>query len=360
MVLDKKTIEMAAHNFVWTEESEDGLLYFRRFTPSQMDVYSEDIMFCMMSRCQTGIYLLFQTTGDNIKLVLKKTSVLKMLPTILKELGIPKLVEMGIDLKEQIQQYGDGRLYIDDAFDIFVDDVLVSSPKPKSGKIKVTFENPEHQLKTIKICFPVFAEIGIKEISGNGEISYAQVEKGKIYSFGDSITQGFIAGSPSCSYVARLAEKLNMDALNQGVGGYFFNSDSLESIEELPAPKLITVAYGTNDWDLVSETISFREKVNEYFKKLTDVFCGIPKFVITPIWRGDMEVRASSGSFTDIIDIIKESAANYEDIYIIDGLSISPHEKEYYADGWLHPNSEGFKIMAEGIYENILKSKIIY
>lgn len=354
MVLDINAIESAAHNIAWVEEQGNGLLYFRRFTPSQMEAYSEDLLFSMMSRCQTGVYLLFQTTGNHINLVLKKTSVLEILPTVLKELGIPRLLGMGLNLKDQIKQYGDGRLYVDDAFDIFVDDVLVSSVRPKSGRIKIKFKNSKHQCKTVKICFPVFAEVGIKRISGNKEIYAVQSKKGKMYSFGDSITQGFVAGSPSCSYVARLAEKLNMDALNQGIGGYYFCADSLQGLEKLPVPKLITVAYGTNDWHMVPNMQAFKENVDEYFNKLNILWPDVPKIIITPLWRGDMETEGPSGSFTEIIKIIKDSAASIPNTSIVDGLSLLPHEKDYFADGWLHPNAEGFRLMAEGIKGSLL------
>lgn len=356
MVIDRATIEAAVHNSIWIEEDEEGVLYFRRFTPSQLEVYEQDIMFCMMSRCQTGIYLLFQTTGNRIDLVLKKTSVLKMLPTILKEMGIPKLLEMGKDFKEQIKQYGDGRLYVDDAFDIFVDDQLVASPKPKSGKMKIVFKNPKHELKTVKVCFPVFAEIGIKEIRCNGEIKGVNSAKESMYCFGDSITQGFVAGSPSCSYTAILADVLNLDTINQGVGGYYFMAESLTGLEAMPVPKLITVAYGTNDWTTMPDIETIRLNVRQYFNRMNEIFHDTPIYAITPIWRGDMDVMQPCGSLEDVIEIIKNETSVYANITIVDGFDISSHKTEDYADGWLHPNKEGFAVMTKGILEKINSS----
>ena len=55
-------------------------------------------------------------------------------------------------------------VYIDDAFDIFVDGELVSSIKPKSRRIKVNLKSG-HDLKTVKIA-SCFAEIGIKKVCG--------------------------------------------------------------------------------------------------------------------------------------------------------------------------------------------------
>jgi lysophospholipase L1-like esterase len=358
MLLDRNILNEAVHNSIWTEEDDEGFLYFRRFTPSQMEVYSDDVIFCLMSRCSTGVYLLFQTTGNKISLVCKKTSVLEILPAVLKELGISRLLDMGKELKDNIQQYGKGRIHIEDSFDVFIDGVKVAEPKPKSGKIRISFRNPKHKPVTVKICFPIFAEIGIKEIRCNGETKAVNSGKEKMYFFGDSITQGFVAGSPSCSYTVRLADALNLDAINQGVGSYYFMAESLTGLENLPKPKLITVAYGTNDWTTIPDIETIRNNVSQYFKKLYELYPDIPVLVITPIWRGDMDVLQPSGSLEDVINVIEEEASGYENIAIIDGFEISSHKSEDYADGFLHPNKEGFAIMAERIFDKI-KTKAV-
>lgn len=349
MLLDRSIFDNAVHNSIWTEEDEEGFLYFRRFTPSQMEVYSEDVIFCLMSRCSTGVYLLFQTTGNKVSLVCKKTSVLNILPTVFKELGISKLVEMGKEFKDNIQQYGKGRIYIEDSFDVFVDGIKMAEPKPKSGKIRISFKNPKHKPVNVKICFPIFAEIGIKEIRCNGETKAVNSDREKMYCFGDSITQGFVAGSPSCSYTARLADALNLDALNQGVGGYYFMAESLDGLESQPAPKIITVAYGTNDWTTMPDLDTIKVNVRQYFEKLCQFFPDTPILVITPIWRGDMETIKPSGYLEDVIKVIEAETSGYEKIKIIDGLIISSHKADDYADGFLHPNKEGFEVMAKGI-----------
>ena len=355
MTLGNNFLNSAAHNSIWTYEDQEGFLYFRRFTPSQMKVYSDDVIFCLMSRCSTGVYLLFQTTGNKVSMVCKKTSVLEVLPTVLKELGISRLLDMGKELKDNIQQYGKGRIYIEDSFDVFVDGVKVAEPKPKSGKIRISFRNPKHKPVTVKICFPIFAEIGIKEIRCNGEIKAVNSGKEKMYCFGDSITQGFVAGSPSDSYTARLADALNLDALNQGVGSHYFMEESLVGLETLPKPKLITVAYGTNDWTTIPDIETIRNNVRRYFNRLYDLFSDVPVLVITPIWRGDMDVLQPCGSFKDVIKVIEEETSGYENIIIIDGLEISSHKSEDYADGFLHPNKKGFAIMAERIVKSVSK-----
>ena len=353
MLLCRNTLENAAHNALWIEEDKDGFLFFRRFLPAQMEVYSEDLIPCLMTRCSTGVYLLFQTTGNKLRLICKKTSVIEILPTVLKDLGISKLIEMGNELKENVKNYGNGQISVEDSFDVFVDGIKIAEPKPKSGKIRISFKNPKHKLVTVKICLPIFAEIGIKEIKCNGVTKAGDSTKEIMYCFGDSITQGFVAGSPSCSYTALLSDALNMDALNQGVGSYYYMAESLIGLETLPVPKLITVAYGTNDWTMMPDIETIRTNVQKYFNRLNTLFPNTPIFVITPIWRGDMDVEQPSGFLEDVIELIENEALQYANIKIINGLEISSHKSEDYADGWLHPNKEGFAVMAKGILDKI-------
>ena len=65
--------------------------------------------------------------------------------------------------------------------------------------------------------------------------------------FGDSITHGYDALNPSFSYANRLADLLNADFVNKGIGGERF-FPTLAQLKDDIEPDYITVAYGTNDW----------------------------------------------------------------------------------------------------------------
>ncbi|NLB79082.1 MAG: hypothetical protein GX796_09655 [Clostridiaceae bacterium] len=54
-----------------------------------------------------------------------------------------------------------------------------------------------------------------------------------------------------------------------------------------------------------------------------------------------------------VTKVIEDESYEYENITIIDGLKISSDKAEHYADGFLHPNKEGFEVMAEGIVGEI-------
>ena len=72
-----------------------------------------------------------------------------------------------------------------------------------------------------------------------------------------------------------------------------------------------------------------------------------------------MGVLQPSGSLEDVIKVIEEETSGYENITIIEGFDISSHNAEDYADGFLHPNKEGFGFMAEGIIKKLKQKAFI-
>ena len=67
--------------------------------------------------------------------------------------------------------------------------------------------------------------------------------KYKMISFGDSITHGYDAIYPSLSYASQLAQNLDAEQLNKGIGGDIFFPALLDEKDAFE-PDFITVAYG--------------------------------------------------------------------------------------------------------------------
>ena len=68
--------------------------------------------------------------------------------------------------------------------------------------------------------------------------------------YGDSITQGYTALSPSLTYVNLVGDALNADVYDLGIGGEVFEPLMIDEAYPVKAD-LVTVAYGTNDWSHV-------------------------------------------------------------------------------------------------------------
>jgi lysophospholipase L1-like esterase len=240
-----------------------------------------------------------------------------------------------------------------DGVDFVVDDKLISTKQIIRGTMKFRFANPDKKKCKVTIYFPVIAEMDIKDLKINGTVEKLPPQE-KILCLGDSITQGFISGYPSQNYVALLSQELNVDVINQGVGGYTYQEQSLNGLEkynrQFGSPKFITVAYGTNDWYYKIPPNELQKNIADYYKHLTAIFPATSIYVITPIWRGDTEVNSSYIiPFEQIAELIQKETAVYPTITLIDGMKLLPHDFAYFSDGYLHPNAEGFAIMANAI-----------
>lgn len=338
-------IEKVTRNAIRSEKENDGLTRFLRFTEGQSALYGRDPMFEMMSLCSAGVVWSFHTTGTFIRFRCRTASLIKTVLPAARKMGLGRIFNMGMEFQKQVRQYG-GSTRMDDSFDVFSDGEKLLSLRPKNGTFHIPLRNPEQNSVRIEILFPYHTPVCAGELVSDGDIEPAAPGE-KVYCLGDSITQGFSADHSSEGYVSRISRTLGFEALNQGIAGYQYNPSALDGFEKLPKPRLVTVAYGTNDWHMNPSMESIRENVRLYYEKLHRLFADIPVAVITPIWRGDIEQPKPSGSFQDITRVIREEAEKYGNVHLVDGLGISPHKNAYFTDGWLHPNAHGFAYIAD-------------
>jgi lysophospholipase L1-like esterase len=141
-----------------------------------------------------------------------------------------------------------------------------------------------------------------------------------------------------------------MDALNQGIAGYIFNAETLTGLNTRVKPDLITLAYGTNDWQTIRDFSLIEHSIPAYFKKLRELFPETPVIAITPIWRADLGLPVTSGAPLEAVGtVIRREAAKYPGITVVEGFELVPHDRAFFADGFLHPNAEGFAFFTENL-----------
>ena len=78
-------------------------------------------------------------------------------------------------------------------------------------------------------------------------------------------------------------------------------------------------------------------------------------FAITPIWRKDFEEKKCFSSFFDVEKEIKDICRKFDNISVISGWNLVPHDEEYFADLRLHPNDDGFRHYFSNLVEEIRK-----
>jgi hypothetical protein len=140
---------------------------------------------------------------------------------------------------------------------------------------------------------------------------------------------------------------LNYDIINQGIGGYIYDKNSLMKMEGYNPDKII-VALGTNQYG--DKDMS---KVEEYYETLIDIYGeDMPILCITPLWRGDCVDELSK--FLQFCENVREIAGQYKNVQIIDGMKMVPHFPEYFIDN-LHPNCLGCEMYGRNLADEIRK-----
>ncbi len=206
--------------------------------------------------------------------------------------------------------------------------------------------------KEVCVYFPWSVKATLKEfvIDDDSFIKPVKPNK-KLLCFGDSITHGYDALYPSNKYITKLADMLNAGEYNKAIGGEVF-FPALAATKEDFEPDYITVAYGTNDWSKRSKE-ELTHNCKDFLCNLSNNYPNAKIFVITPIWRKDMNESRLFGDFKSVGEIIQKQTAAFSNISVIQGFEFVPQNEDLFADLRLHPNDEGFEYYFENLSKHI-------
>lgn len=345
----------------------DGWTTLLRFTARQLTAYEKTPQFTAFSRQTAGIGLRFLTDGDEIRFFCRLAPRIDLIKAFAST--TPEWIAQIKNGRERAVSYNHDRVVKRiwlrnsvrsaismNVFELLIDGRSVALVKAIKGEIIITFDNPDRKTHQVDLLFPLLEGVAIKDFSVSGTVEQLIESRPRMLCLGDSITQGCLAAHPAQTYVRQLADRLNYEAINQGIAGCRYLPEHLAGIEDIPEPRLITVAYGTNDWDSLLTRSEIQANIRAYYQQLHDKFPGKPIYVITPIWRADMNEPRPSGDFSVIRRIIEAEAAQWQNMSVIDGLSISPHEEAFFGDIYLHPNDRGFTYIADNLADRFGKN----
>ncbi|MCR4556700.1 MAG: SGNH/GDSL hydrolase family protein [Saccharofermentans sp.] len=256
-----------------------------------------------------------------------------------------KTIEMITDASEISFEYKLIWKCSEDSVELYVDDlasqIFYIKDLKEEGIIRFTLPEGTHR---IVIYLAADATMLIRNFSVDSTYQIP-VKDTKVLWLGDSITQGYGPLRSSETYVSIANRYLDYDVLNQGIGGYIYDSRSLMKMPGYDPDKII-VALGTNQYG--EENMS---AVEEYYETLIGIYdTEIPILCISPIWRGDHPDELHV--FFRFCSNVREIAGRYPNIKIIDGLTLVPHLEEYYLDN-LHPNCLGTETYAANLVKEI-------
>lgn len=322
-------------------ETDSGVRLYR-FTEEQEELYrqrSED--FYKKTFATAGMKLLFETNSETLF------------------------------LKVNVSAGGSSRRYF--SFDVAVNGEMVGHLDNFSGEV-LPKKYSQVQLplgefsqnfalgsgkKRVCIYLPWSVIAELREVSiDDGSYIIPVKHSKKLLAFGDSITHGYDALRPSNCYAAKIAEMLDAEVINKGIGGEIFFPE-LAGVRDQFTPDYITVAYGTNDWNGTEEE-DFKKRCFAFYDALSRNYPDAKIYAITPIWRKDCQEKRPFGSFERVTEDIREIADNFKNVACINGYDLVPGDENYFGDLQVHPNDEGFRQYAHNLGKQIDRSNFCF
>lgn len=165
----------------------------------------------------------------------------------------------------------------------------------------------------------------------------------QIICFGDSLTKGFGAKDYQ-GYPYWLQQMVDVPVVNLGVNGNT-SADGLKRIDEVlkyvsKAPSVVVVEFGANDF--------FQQLPLNYTKKNMEQ-------IVDKLLSAGATVVVASPEDTELNEIFQmlKSVADNKKVKFIDGiLNEFWNKRELFSDQ-VHPNSQGYKLVADKIYKNL-------
>lgn len=334
LILDETAIKSITKGAFKVNKDSEGF-HFHRFTEVEEALYNSKESQLLLNS-PAGVKLMFITNSTQLKLVgsVKRAS--------------PVRSFYAIDIK------------IDDIlfdciknFDDSVADTVYSEDEYHFGSFeKVICMKPGN--KKVEIYLPYGVSFVLKELHLEDDSVIMPIKSDKIlYAYGDSITHGFDALHPSESYISKISDTFGIELFNKGIGGMVFDPCMAEVKNDI-SPDYIMVAYGTND---------FGSKTREEFAQnckdfLTNLSVNYPKadiFVIAPLRRLDKSKNDIFGDFIGLGEIIQREASKTDNVKYINAYDYIPARKEFFGDGYLHPNDKGFELFYKALYKELCK-----
>ena len=238
-------------------------------------------------------------------------------------------------------------------YELKLDGILVKQYElaNESGKhvVEITLGEGEHH---VVFSLPNHSAEGI--VSGialeEGASCIRHIFDHKILFLGDSITQGWNTKFDTLSYPWMISDFLNAESVIQGIGATYFVPDTVADFGF--DPDIVFVAYGTNDYHVFETLDALREQSGLYLDKVKYMYGQASIFVITPIWRQDIETPLKMGTLQECRNVIHEEGSK-RGMYIINGELLVPPMQAFMADN-VHPNTLGFLMYTLGLLKQIV------
>ncbi|HEX7004754.1 MAG TPA: SGNH/GDSL hydrolase family protein [Trueperaceae bacterium] len=180
--------------------------------------------------------------------------------------------------------------------------------------------------------------------------------------YGSSITQCQGADSPARTWPALVARKANLNLTCLGFSGQCHIEPMLARLIRDQPADLISLCLGINVQGGSSLSMrTFRPAVLGFASIVRERHRSAPLALISPIYSPERESTANAAGLT--LEIMREEiraavealrGLGDEHVYYVDGLELLGEEEDHLLPDHLHPNQQGYELMAERFLEKVL------
>lgn len=225
---------------------------------------------------------------------------------------------------------------------------------------------PSNKEVVYEVVLPSYANFSLTKLEldeKNKLINYKPVKKRVYIGFGDSITHG--RGQDGASYLTypyKLAQKLNMDLYNLGIGGAKVSVPVAQMVQDLPKADVITILIGYNDLTGASRSAEQYEK--DYREFLSTIRKNQPEakiFCIGLLYTKKPENEKTHFTPDDFRNVIRKIATEYQitdkNLYFIAGdkITSSDNLQPGIKTDAVHLTVRGASLFADALYKQMAK-----
>lgn len=232
----------------------------------------------------------------------------------------------------------------------------------------ITICNRMGEMKLVEVWLDQCHKVMIKGVWVDSESiikKYVDTRKHWIH-YGSSISHSIIGRNPSCTWVAQVARKLDVNVTNMGFNGRCLCEPMAAKLIRDNQADVITLKVGINCIDGRLTILTFVPAVIGLIETIREKQKEVPIALISPIIcvsddRGE-GVRGKSGYTLEemraelrrVVQVLREYGD--DNLYYVDGLTIYGKEEVSYLPDGLHPNESGQDILAEHFIQQVFES----
>ena len=227
----------------------------------------------------------------------------------------------------------------------WVVDDPASAPGP--GMLRLPGMGEPHR---VRIWLPCLTACSVRHVVADGTYLEPVPERRALVVLGDSIAQGFVACDPGLSWPARLARHLDLDLLNQGIGGQVFQPGTVAGLAGRADAGAVVVEFGENYRYEPCQASRVEREVRAYLAEVAETFPDVPTWVLTcPAHTEDVYPTHPLSCAAAIDGIIRDAVARHPQMRLVNGAALlgDGDLATLLADGSGHPGPAGQELMAE-------------